>query len=106
MTQSDVNLKSWMPLALRTQIPYLDADSYCQVYAVYCFDFDGDHEFLITDAYESFIYQETDELVVLKFRRDINGEANEKTRDLKRQGQVHMDPGVLVAPVDCRSSFG
>jgi len=85
-----------MPLAIRTQIPYLDADNYSQVYSVNSFDFDGDNEFLITDAYESFIYQDTDELVILKYRRDINDNSNDKVREVKRLGQVHMDPEVFV----------
>ena len=103
--QSDVNLKSWMPLAISTNIPFLDADYYSQVYAVYSFDVDGDDEFLISDAYESFIYQETDELVVLKFRRDINEPTNEKAKDVKSQGQVHMNPEVFVLASHLRSSL-
>lgn len=103
--QSDVNLKSWMPLAISTTIPYLDADSYSQVYAVYCSELDDDNAILLTDAYESFLYQETDELVLLKFRRDINSQTNEKVRDLKKKGQVHVDPEVFVVGSYARSSF-
>jgi hypothetical protein len=48
---NDIYLKSWLPLAVHTEIPFATEHHYCQVLATYVARYDS-QRLTVTDAYE------------------------------------------------------
>lgn len=91
-----MHLKSWMPLVAKSDVALFDQYDYCQMYTVKKWEDDDEKEVLATDAYESFIYHEPNELVIIKYRKDINDRHNNKVWNLKREGNLHFDADIFV----------